>query len=474
MEIGEQYQVQITGYTHEGFGVGNIDGFVVMVPGAIVGEQCLVAVKEPHKTYAICELLEVMTPSSSRQLPQCPHYEKCGGCALQHMTYEETLRLKRDVVCRNLSRLGGVTDLSIVKDTIGMENPYAYRNIVQYHADGEGQLGFYEKGTHKVIHAEGCMLLQEGADKLYGDVKAFLQEIGAKNIVHIVVRTSFAFSQYMLILVTRDGTLHDGNGRNIEEKLVSYVTEKHPACVSIFLGAQRKKGTGHKAVGNENRLLYGQAYLTDCIGKFKFRISPLSFFQVNTKQAEVLYETALAYAGLTGEESVMDLYCGAGTISLFLAEHAKEVTGVELVAPAIADAKVNQKDNGVSNARFVVGKAEEYLPDAVASGKTCQVVVVDPPRAGCDKKLLDAILQGKPQRVVYVSCDPATLARDIKHLCASDYVLKEVQPVDMFPWSGHCETVCLLERLCNRKLKGYVEFRIDMKEYKKIIEKKGG
>ncbi len=447
MKIGEQYQVQITGYTHEGFGVGNIDGFVVMVPGAIVGELCLVAVIESHATYAVCELLEVLTPSSNRQVPPCPHYEKCGGCHLQHMSYEETLRLKKEVVCRNLSRLGGVQNLTVVKDTIGMEHPYAYRNNVQYHAGEAGTLGFYEKGTHQVIAAEGCLLQQEATQNLYADVKGFLHTHQAKNIVHVVIRSSFACGQHMLVIVTRNGTLQDEKGRNLEDLLVSYVREQHPDCVSIFLGAQRQKGTGHKAVGNENRLLYGQAYLTDCIGKFQFRISPLSFFQVNTAQAWVLYETALSYADLTGKESVMDLYCGAGTISLFLAEHAKEVTGLEVVKAAIVDAEKNKQDNGVVNARFVVGKAEEYLPKAVAVGEKCQVVVVDPPRAGCDKNLLDAIIAGKPERVVYVSCDPATLARDIKRLCEGGYVLKEVQPVDMFPWTRHVESVAWLQRV---------------------------
>lgn len=446
MEIGQQFQVQITGYTHEGFGVGNIDGFVLMVPGAIAGELCLVMVSEPHATYAVCELLEVLRPSANRQTPPCPHYEECGGCHLQHMSYDETLRLKKDVVCRSLSRLGGVQDLTVVKDTIGMEHPWAYRNNVQYHA-GDGALGFYAKGTHQIILAEGCLLQQEGTERLYADVNTFLHTHQVKNLVHVVIRTSFAYGEHMLIIVTRDGTLQNEKDRNLEEKLVAYVQERHPSCISVFLGAQRKKGTGHKAVGNENRLLYGQAYLTDCIGKFRFRISPLSFFQVNTTQAEVLYEMALSYAALTGEESVLDLYCGAGTISLFLAQKAKEVTGVELVAPAIADARKNQEQNGITNARFVVGKAEEYLPDTVASGQPCQVVVVDPPRAGCDKKLLDAILAGKPERVVYVSCDPATLARDIKRLCAGGYVLQEVQPVDMFPWTGHCECVAWLTRI---------------------------
>lgn len=446
MEKGQQYQVQITGYTHEGFGVGNIDGFVVMVPGTIVGELCLVAVKEAHTTYAVCELLEVLDPSAKRQVPPCPHYEKCGGCHLQHMSYEETLRMKKEVVCRNLSRLGGISDVRVVKDTIGMEQPWAYRNHVQYHAEEAEGLGFYAKGTHRVISAEGCLLQQEGTQNLYTGVKGFLHTHQAKNIVHVVIRTSFACGQHMLIIVTRDGTLQDGKGRNLEDLLVSWVRERHPDCVSIFLGTQRKKGTGHKVVGNENRLLYGQAYLTDSIGKFQFRISPLSFFQVNNRQAEVLYETALAYAGLTGEESVLDLYCGAGTISLFLAQQAKEVTGVELVAPAIEDARNNQQDNGIANARFMVGRAEEYLPKAVTSGQPCQVVVVDPPRAGCDKKLLDAIIAGKPERVVYVSCDPATLARDIKRLCEGGYALKEVQPVDMFPWTRHVESVACLER----------------------------
>lgn len=446
MEIGQQYQVQIKGYTHEGFGVGNIDGFVVMVPGAIVGELCLVAVAECHATYAVCELLEVLIPSANRQTPPCPHYEKCGGCHLQHMSYKETLCMKKDVVCRNLSRLGGVQDLTVVKDAIGMEHPYAYRNNVQYHAGECGALGFYAKGTHQVISAEGCLLQREGTQNLYTDIKGFLHTHQAKNIVHVVIRTSFAHGQHMLIIVTSDGTLQSEKDRNLEEKLVAYVKERHPSCISIFLGTQRKKGTGHKAVGNENRLLYGQAYLTDCIGKFQFRISPLSFFQVNNRQAEVLYETALSYAELNGEESVMDLYCGAGTISLFLAQKAKEVTGVELIAPAIEDARKNQQDNGITNVRFIVGKAEEYLPDTLASGQPCQVVVVDPPRAGCDKKLLDAILQGKPGRVVYVSCDPATLARDIKRLCEGGYTLKEVQPVDMFPWTKHVESVVCLTR----------------------------
>ena len=439
MEIGQQYQLEITAYTHEGFGLGHIDGFVLMVPGAIVGECCLVQVCKVHATYAIGELLEVLTPSPNRQTPPCPHYDTCGGCHIQHMTYAETLCLKKEVVCRNLSRLGGVSDVSVVKDPIGMAHPYAYRNNVQYHS-GDGLLGFYGKNTHAVCSVEGCLLQKESTQRLYQDVNDFLQARHVKNIVHIVIRTSFAYGQHMLIIVTSDGTLQ------CEKQLVAYVREKHPNCVSIFLGAQRKKGTGHKAVGNENRLLYGQAYLTDCIGELQFRISPLSFFQVNTAQAKVLYETALSYAGLTGEESVVDLYCGAGTISLFLAQQAKEVTGVEVVKAAIEDACKNQQDNGVKNARFVVAKAEEYLPKAVASNEKCQVVVVDPPRVGCDKKLLDAIIAGAPERVVYVSCDPATLARDVKRLCEGGYVLQEVQPVDMFPWTRHCECVCWLKR----------------------------
>lgn len=446
----EVYTIEISGMTHEGQGVGRIDNFTIFVDGPIKGEEVEIKIIKVNKNYAVGKLIRIIEASPDRIEPACKVYNRCGGCSLQHMSAEATLKFKTNLVIENIKRIGKLKDV-VVHDTIGMENPFHYRNKAQYPVGiqkGELAVGFYAKRSHEIVNSPVCIIQHSDSDKAKLIVKRFLEEnnisiydetTGKGLVRHVMTRIGFNTGELMVVLVLNGNTLPK------QDKLVKMLTEEMPQIKSIVLNINT--ANTNVILGPRNIVIYGEETITDYIGKFKFKISPLSFFQVNPKQTEVLYNKALEYAGLTGEETVFDLYCGIGTISLFLSEKAKKVYGVEVVEDAIRDAKENAKLNDVDNVEFIVGEAERIIPDMYSKGIKADVVVVDPPRKGCDQVLLDTLVNMSPKRIVYVSCNPATLARDLAFLSERGFEVLEVQPVDMFPWSSHVESVVLMSRL---------------------------
>jgi len=365
------------------------------------------------------------------------------------MSYEAQLEFKTDTVRQNLKRIGGLENVQVY-DTIGMDSPLHYRNKVQYPVGTCGtdiKIGFYEKGSHNIIDSNVCDIQPQECNGIRDIVRDFFksrgisiynEKTGKGFLRHVMVRMGFKTNEIMVVLVV--------NGKKMpkSDELVKLLCDKYENIKSIIINVNTMNT--NIILGDKNTCIYGQEYISDYIGKYKFNISPLSFFQVNPTQIEVLYGKALEYAGLTGNETVFDLYCGIGTISLFLSEKAKKVIGVEVVPDAISDAKRNAELNGISNVEFLVGEAETVIPQLCEEGARADVVVIDPPRKGCDEIVLKTLVDMKPQRIVYVSCNPSTLARDLKYLCENGFEVKEVQPVDMFPWTGHVETIVLMTR----------------------------
>jgi 23S rRNA (uracil1939-C5)-methyltransferase len=407
------------------------------------------------KSYGYARLLKLLEPSPARTEPLCPVARQCGGCQLQHMKYEEQLRYKENKIKECLKRIGGI-DPSGVKfePIIGMEKPFYYRNKAQFpvgkNRAGELVTGFFAGRTHTIIDTSHCYIQAEINEKLLSVVRDFLikegiepydEETHSGLIRHILTRVGFATKEIMVCLIINGDTLPKAD-RLVEE------LKKIDGMTSICININREKT--NVILGKECKVLWGQGYITDRIGDVKYQISPLSFYQVNPRQTKRLYDTALEYANLTGEEIVWDLYCGIGTISLFLAQHAKQVYGVEIVEQAVLDARENKKINGIQNAEFFTGAAEEVMPQKYKESNgsmKAQVIVVDPPRKGCDERLLETIAAMTPERIVYVSCDPATLARDVKYLGEKGYRLERVRGCDMFGQSVHVETVVLLTKV---------------------------
>jgi len=443
----EVYKIEISGMTHEGQGVGRIDNFTVFVDGPIKGEEVEIKIIEVKKNYAVGKLVKILKASPDRVEPLCKVYNRCGGCSLQHMSYDATLKFKTDLVTENIRRIGGLQGV-VVHDTIGMDNPFNYRNKAQFPVGiqrGELVVGFYAKRSHDIVNSHMCLIQHSDCDKAKLIVKRFLEEnkisiydetTGKGLVRHIMTRVGFKTGEMMVVLVINGNTLPK------QDLLVKRLTAEMPQIKSIVLNINT--ANTNVILGSKNIVLFGEENITDYIGNFKFKISPLSFYQVNPVQTELLYNKALEYAGLTGEETVFDLYCGIGTISLFLSQKAKKVYGVEVVEDAIRDAQENAKLNGVDNVEFIVGEAEKIIPDMYDKGIRADVVVVDPPRKGCDGVVLDTLVNMSPERIVYVSCNPATLARDMAFLSERGYEVLEVQPVDMFPWSSHVECVTLM------------------------------
>ena len=434
----------------DGEGIGKADGFTVFVKDAVIGDRIKAKIIKAKKNYGYGRLMEVITPSPYRVKPACSIARQCGGCQIQALSYEEQLKFKEKKVRGHLERIGGFKDLEM-EPIMGMEEPYHCRNKAQFpvgkNKDGKIITGFYAGRTHSIIENRDCILgVKQNKDVLdcvIGHMEKYhiqpYDETTGKGLVrHIMIRYGFHTDQIMVCLIL------NGDKLPAEKALVESLCEI-PGMTSITINVNKKRN--NVILGNQLRLLWGQSYITDSIGNVSYQISPLSFFQVNPIQTEKLYGKALEYAGLTGNETVWDLYCGIGTISLFLAQRAKFVRGVEIVPQAIDNARENAKINGIENVEFFVGKAEEVLPrEYDKNGIYADVIVVDPPRKGCDEALLNTILKMKPERVVYVSCDSATLARDLKILCAEEYELKRVSTTDMFPQSTHVETVVLLSQ----------------------------
>ena len=444
------FEIEITGQTHEGLGVGRVDGMAVFVQGAIAGEKVVAKIIKVMKNYAVARIESFMERSPDRAEPFCPVYKRCGGCNLQHMTYERTLQFKRQVVIDNLERIGGLEGIQ-VEPVIGMETPKRYRNKAQYPV-GMGKngpiAGFFAPRSHEIIQAEECGIQHPSSDLAKNTVLEFIKadripvydEITHKGLIrHVVVKVGFMTGEVMVILVS--------TGPNIpkKDKLVSLLKERIPGLASIVVNVNDKPG--NVILGSKNITLYGKDTIEDKLGDLLFEISPLSFYQVNPEQTLVLYNKAVEYAGLTGEETVFDLYCGIGTISLFAAGKAKKVIGVESVPEAVEAARRNAERNRINNAEFYCGNAEEVVPELYRQGMQADVVIVDPPRKGCDEVLLKTLIEMAPQRIVYVSCNPSTLARDMKVLHGSGYEPQKVQPVDMFPWTNHVECVTLMSRV---------------------------
>lgn len=445
----EIYELNITDLGNNGEGIGKIDGYTLFVEGALPGEKVRVLAVKVNKNFGYGKLIEIIEPSSDRIVPACPSADKCGGCSLQHLRYSAQLEYKRNKVEQCIKRIGGFTNATALP-TISMDEPINYRNKAQYPVsenDGLIKLGFYSRRSHRIVECNTCLIGSKTDPTILKAIKEFLEsnnisvydEITGKGLIrHILIRTGFYTNEIMVCLVVNSATFKYKNAFVNALKDIDNIT-------SIVINHNTSRS--NVILGTKCTTIYGNDYITDCIGSLKFRISPLSFFQVNPIQTYKLYSKALEYADLKGDEIVVDAYCGIGTISLFLAQKAKYVYGIEIVPPAIDNANENKKLNNIENVSFYVGKSEEILPKLYADGIRPDVIVVDPPRKGCDKSLLDMMLTISPERIVYVSCDPATLARDLKILCKKNYQLNYVQPVDMFPHTTHVETVVLMSRI---------------------------
>ncbi|MEH7223345.1 23S rRNA (uracil(1939)-C(5))-methyltransferase RlmD [Bacillus sp. JJ1566] len=447
VEKNTYYDVTFVDLTHDGAGVAKIEGFPIFVPNGLPGETAKIKITKVQKNYGYGRLMELYEKSEYRVEAPCPIYKECGGCQLQHLSYEGQMIAKQKQVQEVLTRIGKLQNIK-VHPVLGMENPWRYRNKAQVPvADREGGLvaGFYQQRSHEIIDMEACLIQQEKNDLVVQTVKTICENYGIqaydeKNnkglLRHIMARYGVASGEIMVVLITRTKELPHKN------KIISDITTQLPGVKSIVQNINSKQT--NVIFGNETNVLWGEEYIYDNIGDIRFAISARSFYQVNPEQTKVLYDKALEYTELTGEESVIDAYCGIGTISLFLAQQAKKVYGVEIVPEAIEDAKRNAALNDIDNAEFAVGEAEVVIPNWYKDGVKADVIVVDPPRKGCDEALLQTILKMKPGKVVYVSCNPATLARDLRILEDGGYETVEVQPVDMFPHTVHCEAVAKL------------------------------
>ena len=448
----DEFVVDIEDLTAEGDGVAKLDGYTLFIKDALVRDKARVSIMKTKKNYGYARLQEIIEPSPYRVEPVCPVARKCGGCQLQHCSYERQLTYKQEKIANCLSRIGGFAEIPM-EPILGMEEPFYYRNKAQFpvgkNKDGEIVTGFYAGRTHDIIDTSHCAIQAKGNEEILLRVKEYMKECKVEPydevthsglVRHILTRVGFTTGEVMVCLIV--------NGTSIPkpEVLVEKLQDiKGMTSISININKEKT----NRILGERCKTLWGKDYIEDYIGDIKYQISPLSFYQVNPVQTTRLYQTALEYAGLSGDEIVWDFYCGIGTISLFLAQKAKQVYGVEIVPQAIEDAKQNAKINHISNAEFFVGAAEEVLPKKYEESNgtmAADVIVVDPPRKGCDGTLLDTILKMSPKKIVYVSCDPATLARDLKVLCEKDYKLERVRGCDMFSQSFHVETVCLLTR----------------------------
>jgi len=486
--------VQIGDISNDGEGIGKIDGYALFVKDAVIGDIVEAKITKVKKNYGYARVERVIAPSSFRVEPKCAFHRQCGGCQIQAMSYERQLLFKEQKIRNDLIRIGGLeVELldNIMEPIIGMENPWRYRNKAQFpvgYDKNENLItGFYAGRTHDIIPNTDCLLGAAENKQILEAVLSYMKENGVSayrertgkgSVRHILIRTGFASGEIMVCLVingkelpaekelvkkltglslTGEGAVSVNAAENLREDAgrkeeSGKAVEKQIVSISVSVNMERT----NVIMGKEIRVLWGRGYMEDSIGipgaeekdRVKFHISPLSFYQVNPSQTEKLYGLALAYAELTGKETVWDLYCGIGTISLFLARYAKKVYGVEIIPQAIEDARENACINGIDNVEFYVGRAEEVLPEKYEKeGIRADVIVVDPPRKGCDERCLATMLAMKPERIVYVSCDSATLARDLRVLADGGYEVKRVRGVDQFGGSVHIETICALSRI---------------------------
>ena len=484
-------EVTITDIGNDGEGIGKIDGYTLFIKDAVIGDTVSAKIMKAKKNYAYAHLEKVLKPSPFRVDAPCPVARQCGGCQIQNLAYEKQLEYKFNKVKNDLLRIGGFSQeevAAVMEPIVGMDEPFRYRNKAQFPVgcDREGNLisGFYAGRTHSIIPVKDCLLGVEENKEILEAVLSYMREckvspydeVTGKGIVrHVLIRKGFSSEELMVCLIINADKLP--HQETLVEKLQNI---KNIVSVSVNINKEKT----NVILGKETRTIFGLKTIEDTLWEvdpstFKeteegvtYSISPKSFYQVNPVQTQKLYSLALSYAGLTGKESVWDLYCGIGTISLFMAPHARKVYGVEIVPEAIADAKKNAEINGFDNTEFFVGKAEEVLPKFYENPSDKDmthpdVIVVDPPRKGCDEVCLNTMLQMKPERIVYVSCDPATLARDLRILVDGGYELKKVRPVDQFPHTIHTETVVLLGKITDGP-KGYVKIGLDVEDYYKI------
>ncbi len=448
MQKNEEYVVDIIDNGFEGEGIAKINDFTIFIPGAIKGEKVKIIIVKVLTSYAFGKILEIITSSKNRNINiDCRTYKRCGGCNLRHVNYKTTLEMKKNIV-QNLVGKNLKTKI-IVKDTIGMEHPFHYRNKAQYpigtDKDGNPIIGVFANRTHEVIQIDKCLIQNEEAETIAKFICQFAQKnnISVYNektcqglLRHIVIKVGIKTNQIMCILVLNSEELPN------EEKLIDELTKQFPNITTIVKNINNKNT--NVILGKTNINIFGNGYIYDKLGDYTFKISPLSFYQINPIQTEKLYDLALQAAKLTGKEIVFDLYCGIGTIGIYMANKAKKVYGIEIVEDAIKDAKENCKINNITNAEYYAGDTEKLLTDLIENKKIKpDVIVVDPPRKGLDNTTVENILKIKPTRLVYVSCNPATLIRDLSKL-EGKYEIKEIQPVDMFPFTSHVECVCVL------------------------------
>lgn len=447
----KEYVVDIVDIGQGGVGIGKYEGFTVFVEGGLIQDKVKVRISKSKKNYAVGDIVEILEKSPFRVDRICSDDLKdCGGCQIQELDYNKQLELKTNEVKQVISRIGKLENVEI-HETIGMQSHCRYRNKAQFpiqNINGSTAIGFYKKKSHDVIPTDMCVIQHDINDKIIKIIKTYIQaynvsiynEMTHTGVLrHLVTKVGFTTNEVMVVLVANGTKLPHLN------ELASVLQENIPGFKTLVLNINKDKT--NVILGKENKVIYGNGKINDYIGDLVFEISPLSFFQVNPVQTEVLYNKALEYAELKENDTVFDIYCGIGSISLFLAQKATKVYGIEIVEDAIKDAKINAKLNNLNNVEFYVGKAEEVVPKMYSEGKTANVVVVDPPRKGCDEKVLDTIVSMKPDRVVYVSCNPSTLARDLAYLDERGYKCVEIQPVDMFPHTMHVECCALMSRV---------------------------
>ena len=459
LEKGSVYTAVIDGYSSEGLGIARVNGAVVFVPHAVRGEEIDLRITKVMKTSCAGEIVKIHNPSPERMEPECPYAGKCGGCAYRHLTYPEELWAKRQRVQDALTRIGGL-DLT-VEEILGAKNPEHYRNKSQYPVGADGSIGFFQARTHKVVPIRRCLIQTEAADRTaqaVGEwmrrykISAYDETTGKGLVRHVCVRVNRKGESLCCVVV-------NGNKVPREPELAAYVTTAVPHTVGVLLNSNTRRG--NVVLGDKYRTLFGRNYLMDTLCGLEFKLSMPSFYQVNRDQAEVLYGKALEFAGLTGNETVLDLYCGIGTITLCLAKAAKRVIGAEIVPPAIRDAKENALRNHIENAEFFCGDAADIAAKLESDGLRPDVVTVDPPRKGLAPEVIASVAAMGPEKVVYVSCDPATLGRDVKIFREFGYEAKRAAAVDMFPGTAHVETVVLLSKL---NVNHHIEVELKMDE----------
>ena len=442
----EEYVVEIVDNGIDGEGIAKIDGYTIFIDGAIKGEKIRTLILKANKNYGYGKIIEILEKSQDREEPICPVYKKCGGCTLQHLSYDAQLRFKEEKVKKTIKKFGLKEENNIIfKSIVGMGIPYNYRNKAQYPCN-DGKIGFFSPRTHTLVENDYCFIQDDEADKIAKKAFLFLMEngnicydekTGDGNIRHIMVRCGKNSGEVMLVIITKTEEIIE------KEKIINMLTKEFSSIKSIVQNINDKNT--NIIMGKKCITLYGKDKIVDELGDYKFMISPLSFYQVNPVQTEALYNIAIDMANLKGDEVAFDLYCGIGTISTFMSSRCKKVYGVEVVPEAIEDAKANAELNKINNIDFRCGEAEIIIPEMYEKENIkADVVFVDPPRKGCDEKLLNTIIKMKPSKMIYISCNVATLGRDLKYLSENGLEVKEIQPVDQFPMTAHCEVVANL------------------------------